>query len=121
MLILTSLPFQVAVRPTLDDGSSSDSCDSNSSCSSDGSDGQSRVDSACLHQETSRYELEVEENLAALPDANSTPASLAEAPPHKWFWSAFISVQRLPGVSFCRLFLFDENMHLHTHTRALVN
>jgi hypothetical protein len=107
----------VAVRPTLDDGSSSDSCDSNSSCSSDGSDGYSRVDSACLHQDN----LEVEENLAALPDANSTPASLAAAPPHNWFWSAFISVQRLPGVSFCRLFLFDENVHLYTHTRALVN
>jgi hypothetical protein len=36
----------------------------------------------------------------SLADASSADSSQAAVSPDEWFWSAFVSVERLPGVSF---------------------
>ena len=98
---ITHAPFflcQVAVRPTLDDGSSSDSCDSCGSGDSGDDDVASMSASTC--QEMLYSNDNCEATLSAFSDENSTTTSQSAVSPQLWFWSAFISVERLPGVRF---------------------
>ncbi len=91
----------MALRPTLDDGSSSDS---SSGGSSDGSSSDERdvepADSASLGMGPQHCNYEDVATDVSLPDANSTDAVQTAVAPNQWFWSAFISVERLPGVRF---------------------
>ena len=82
----------MALRPTLDDGSSDDSsCDSSSDSSSD-DDGVAAANSAAVGQDKH------EAAFTTHSDTSSALPNQTEALHHQWFWSAFISVQRLPGV-----------------------
>ncbi len=87
--------WQVALRPTLDDASSDDSsCDSSSDSSSD-DDSIAAANSAAVGQDKH------EATFTTHSDTNSALPNQTEALHHQWFWAAFISVQRLPGVPFC--------------------
>ena len=91
----------MALRPTLDDESSSDSSGGSSSDDSNSDElDVEPADSASLGMSPQRCNDEDVATDVSLPDANSTDAvQIAVAPP-QWFWSAFISVERLPGVRF---------------------
>ena len=104
----------MALRPTLDDGSSDDSsCDSSSDSSSD-DDGVAAANSAAVGQDKH------EASFTTHSDTSSALPNQTEALHHQWFWSAFISVQRLPGVRFCLSPLHNEStLCLHSHRRAL--
>ena len=93
------------MRPTLDDGSSSDSCNSSSSGSGSDDDAVTSGDSTCSAQEQAHHfngndGSTNSDPSCALPSPNPSELKQAAATPHQWFWSAFISVQRLPGVCF---------------------
>ena len=118
--LMPTTQCQVAVRPTLDDGSSSDSCDSSSSGSSSSDDDDiTSGDFACsaqnkLHHSRDRDCAADSHHCGSPPAAHDSDADQAAECPRQ-FWSAFISVRRLPGVNSARLLKIHR---IHTHTRT---
>ncbi len=110
----------MALRPTLDDTSSSESCDrSSSDSSSSDEDSVERADPVSLLNSTLHCN---EKNVAAdssNPHENSTDAGKTAVSPHQWFWSAFISVQRLPGVRFLINSVFKKFLVTRSHMYKL--
>ncbi len=82
----------MALRPTLDDGSSDESSCQSSSDSSCDDDDIATVDSVASGQDKH------ESAFTTHSDTSSALTNQIEASLPQWFWSAFISVQRLPGV-----------------------
>jgi hypothetical protein len=81
--------------------SSSDSCES-SSCDSSSCDEDNFNPADSAHLTKSNLLLNDKHAMPDIlhPDTNFYDTSQTAGSPHKWFWSAFISVQRLPGVRF---------------------
>ena len=82
----------MALRPTLDDGSCDESSCESSCDSSCDDDHIVTVDFVASGQDKH------ESTFTTHSDTISVLTNQIEASHHQWFWSAFISVQRLPGV-----------------------
>lgn len=62
-----------------------------------------------------------EATLSALSDENSTTTSQSAVSPQLWFWSAFISVERLPGVRFSDQINTFTNPNANAHAHGVIS